>query len=105
LGHDAKLRRIDSFVQLCSQGEHFAGRRCRGAYVTEQSNASEWWTIWSVSTVRKGPLMHLTLSLTPLVSLLAGILILIVPRLLNYIVAVYLIVIGILGLIGDIHLR
>jgi hypothetical protein len=56
-------------------------------------------------TVPKGPLMHLTLSLTPLVSLLAGILILVVPRLLNYIVATYLIVVGILGLVGDIHLR
>ena len=34
----------------------------------------------------------------PMVSLIAGILILIIPRLLNYIVAIYLIVIGILGL-------
>lgn len=38
--------------------------------------------------------------LSPLVSLIAGILILIVPRLLNYIVAVYLILIGVLGLMG-----
>ena len=37
-------------------------------------------------------------SLQPLVALLAGILILIVPRLLNYIVAIYLILIGIFGL-------
>ena len=37
--------------------------------------------------------------LTPVVSLIAGILILLVPRLLNYIVAIYLIVIGILGLV------
>lgn len=44
--------------------------------------------------------MNLTLSLGPLVSLLAGILILVVPRLLNYIVAIYLIVIGLLGLFG-----
>jgi len=36
----------------------------------------------------------------PLVALIAGILILIVPRLLNYIVAIYLIVIGLLGLVG-----
>jgi len=47
----------------------------------------------------------MSLSLTPLVSLVAGILILLVPRLLNYIVAVYLIVIGILGLVGDVHFR
>ena len=36
----------------------------------------------------------------PLAALIAGILILIVPRLLNYIVALYLIVIGVLGLFG-----
>ncbi len=36
--------------------------------------------------------------LAPIVALLAGILILIMPRLLNYIVAIYLIVIGIIGL-------
>jgi hypothetical protein len=44
--------------------------------------------------------MNMTLSLAPLVSLIAGILILLVPRLLNYIVAIYLIVIGLLGLFG-----
>lgn len=37
--------------------------------------------------------------LQPLASLVAGILILLIPRLLNYIVAVYLIVIGIIGLL------
>ena len=36
--------------------------------------------------------------LQPVVALLAGILILLVPRLLNYIVAIYLIVVGIIGL-------
>ena len=36
---------------------------------------------------------------TPVLALLAGILILLVPRFLNYVVAVYLIVIGIVGLI------
>jgi hypothetical protein len=44
--------------------------------------------------------MNLTLSIGPLVALIAGVLILIVPRLLNYIVAIYLIVIGCLGLFG-----
>ena len=38
--------------------------------------------------------------LTPIVSILAGILILVMPKLLNYIVAVYLILIGLLGLVG-----
>ena len=37
-------------------------------------------------------------NLAPIVALVAGILILIMPRLLNYIVAIYLIVIGIIGL-------
>jgi hypothetical protein len=36
--------------------------------------------------------------LQPIVALIAGILILLIPRLLNFIVAIYLIVIGILGL-------
>ena len=43
-------------------------------------------------------------SIGPLVSLIAGILILIVPRLLNYIVAIYLIIIGLLGLFGPLRL-
>ena len=49
--------------------------------------------------------MNITLGLTPLVSLLAGILILIMPRLLNYIVAFYLIVIGLIGLFGGSNFR
>lgn len=49
--------------------------------------------------------MNITLGLAPLVSLLAGILIFIVPRLLNYIVAVYLIVIGLIGLFGAGNMR
>ncbi|HXD51611.1 MAG TPA: DUF3096 domain-containing protein [Burkholderiales bacterium] len=36
----------------------------------------------------------------PLIALLAGILILFMPRLLNYIVALYLILIGLVGLLG-----
>jgi hypothetical protein len=44
--------------------------------------------------------MSLHMSIGPLVSLIAGILILIIPRLLNYIVAIYLIIMGLLGLFG-----
>ena len=44
--------------------------------------------------------MNLHLSIGPLVSLIAGLLILVMPRLLNTIVAVYLIIIGLLGLFG-----
>lgn len=49
--------------------------------------------------------MNINLALGPLISLIAGVLILIVPRLLNYIVAGYLIVFGLLGLFGDVNLR
>ena len=49
--------------------------------------------------------MNLNLSIGPLISLLAGILILVMPKLLNYIVALYLIVIGLLGLLGTGNFR
>jgi len=44
--------------------------------------------------------MNLTVSIGPIVSLIAGILILLMPRLLNYIIALYLIIVGVLGLMG-----
>lgn len=44
--------------------------------------------------------MNINLSLTPIISLLAGILILVMPKLLNFIVAIYLIAIGLIGLLG-----
>jgi len=42
--------------------------------------------------------MHLSTHLQPIVALIAGLLILIMPRLLNFIVAIYLILVGIIGL-------
>jgi hypothetical protein len=48
--------------------------------------------------------MSLFVSVGPVIALIAGILILIIPRLLNYIVAIYLILIGLIGLFGP-HLR
>ncbi len=44
--------------------------------------------------------MIMGIAVAPIVALIAGILILFVPKLLNYIVALYLIIIGILGLIS-----
>ena len=41
--------------------------------------------------------------IAPIIALVAGILILIVPRLLNFIVAIYLIVVGLIGLNGIYH--
>jgi hypothetical protein len=49
--------------------------------------------------------MSLSMNIGPIVSLIAGILILLIPRLLNYIVAVYLIVMGLIGLFGTGSLR
>jgi len=47
--------------------------------------------------------MTLTVSIGPVIALIAGILILLMPRLLNFIVAIYLILIGLLGLFGGAH--
>lgn len=44
--------------------------------------------------------MHFNLTIAPVLALVAGIVILIAPKLLNYIVAIYLIVIGIVGILG-----
>jgi hypothetical protein len=47
--------------------------------------------------------LNITLNLIPIVSLIAGILILVMPRLLSTIVAIYLIVVGLVGLFGNGH--
>jgi hypothetical protein len=44
--------------------------------------------------------MNLVPHIGPVAALLAGILILVMPRLLNFIVAIYLIIIGVIGLLG-----
>ena len=58
------------------------------------SDRVEWRTHGSVDEP-----MQVYVALQPLVALIAGILILIIPRLLNYIVAIYLIVTGLLSLV------
>jgi hypothetical protein len=57
-------------------------------------------TAYKQEQKRKDASMNIHLGLAPLVSLIAGILILVMPRLLNLIVAIYLIVIGLIGLFG-----
>ena len=54
----------------------------------------------SATTLANGGVMNLSISIAPLLSLIAGILILLAPRLLNYIVALYLIVVGVIGIFG-----
>ena len=46
----------------------------------------------------------MTITLAPLISLIAGILFLVMPKLLNYIVAIYLIIIGLVGIFGDLNI-
>ncbi|MGD9818563.1 MAG: DUF3096 domain-containing protein [Desulfomonilaceae bacterium] len=44
--------------------------------------------------------MNINLQLQPVVALIAGILILIVPRFVTWIIGIYLVVVGLLGLLG-----
>ena len=76
----------DFSVCLLAHSHLRAGRASSGRYLSP--------------TRRPGEAMNFHLALTPLISLIAGILILVMPRLLNYIVAFYLIVIGLVGLFG-----
>ncbi len=57
-------------------------------------------TSLALAQTRGGAVTIRYTTFSPIIALLAGILILIVPRLLNYIVAVYLILIGLVGLFG-----
>ena len=64
-------------------------------------NGINWLTASSALAQTKGGVLTIRFTaLSPIIALLAGILILIVPRLLNYIVAVYLILVGLIGLFG-----
>lgn len=57
------------------------------------------------STSYRNPKLNIHLSITPVISLIAGILVLVMPKLLNLIVGVYLIAIGLIGLFGMSSLR
>jgi len=49
--------------------------------------------------------MYINLAFEPIVALIAGIVILILPRILNYVIALYLIIIGLVGIFGLPHIR
>ena len=57
--------------------------------------------ILKIRSIHTSPAMNITLNLIPIVSLIAGILIFIMPRLLSTIVAIYLIMVGLVGLFGN----
>jgi len=52
-----------------------------------------------ITDIIEGILMTTVVLLQPVVALIAGVLILLVPRLLSYVVALYLIVVGLIGLV------
>jgi Protein of unknown function (DUF3096) len=54
----------------------------------------------ALAQARGGSITVRYAGISPFVALLAGILILIMPRLLNYIVAIYLILVGLIGIFG-----
>lgn len=54
----------------------------------------------AMAQTRSGAVTIRFTTLSPFIALLAGILILIMPRLLNYIVAIYLILVGLIGVLG-----
>jgi hypothetical protein len=54
----------------------------------------------ALAQTRGGVVTVRTTLISPLIALLAGILILLVPRVLNYVVAIYLILIGLIGIFG-----
>jgi hypothetical protein len=54
----------------------------------------------ALAQTRGGAVTIRTTTIGPIIALVAGILILLVPRVLNYVVAVYLILIGLIGLFG-----
>jgi hypothetical protein len=67
------------------------------AYLAAQAAAGNIFT-HDLSPVRKPPMTLDVVVIQPLVALIAGILILLIPRILNYVVAIYLIFIGLVGL-------
>ena len=52
-----------------------------------------------MAQVRGGVTIHYAMA-GPFIALIAGVLILIVPRILNYVVAIYLILVGLIGIFG-----
>lgn len=69
-------------------------------FITQGQSAMFDSPVTPVTNTRK-IVMSITLNLIPIVSLIAGILILVVPRLLSTIVAIYLIMVGLVGLFGS----
>ena len=83
-------------------GKSHKGTERRGERIVERRGMNPFFrrTQANATLPSQVPPMNLTVTIGPLIALIAGILILVVPRLLNYIVAIYLILVGLLGLFG-----
>jgi Protein of unknown function (DUF3096) len=89
--HRSDLRVRFSAEKFCKRGTFAPWNRLKSRFRRRESNfvtVTEWRKKVSINIGQ----------LQPIVALVAGVLILIMPRLLNYIVALYLILVGILGL-------
>ena len=83
-------------IFLCAKGGSIVTLKQRGLLVLlliGTSGAALAQTGGGAVTIRFG-------AISPFIALIAGILILIIPRLLNYIVAIYLILVGLIGIFG-----
>jgi hypothetical protein len=83
----------------CEARQAAAGARSRGI-----NGRTVFYRALSPLEPPRSTTMSVHVALQPLIALIAGILILIVPRLLNYVVAIYLIIVGLLGLVPMLHL-
>jgi hypothetical protein len=87
-------------------------RRLPAASPAAEANVGHWLACgsWLTSGLKmrcasshvgnQGRFLNIHLGLTPVIALLAGVLILVMPKLLNYIIAFYLIAVGLIGILG-----
>jgi hypothetical protein len=103
------LASLDRIVGLASKQCQGRLRHCAGEPAAKDTRR---WVgaaiIMAHSKLGRPGSLHMTVNvlvLQPAIALIAGILILLVPRILNYVVALYLIIVGVLGLWGHVGLR
>ena len=61
-------------------------------------------TICFSKSIKRKLYMHLHLTLIPILAIIAGILVLVIPKAFHYIVAIFLLIYGLCGLLGFNHL-
>jgi hypothetical protein len=97
---ELRVNRPAGTVKNCSDAESDAKLRNRVFLVILIVAVQAVFTQSALAQARGGAITFRYSTFSPIIALLAGILILIVPRLLNYIVAVYLILVGLIGLLA-----